>query len=146
MLLINNDEIDHGVKVKILEEHLLNNLVMKSLTDSKLAQSDLNKTLAKFIISWDTKQSLSKVNTLFWGSLTHHCVTCVNNGEDLDSCVQMLSVLSMSDQRQDSLSSVKMVICKLWDELCTILENDDNLQDSLSSVKMVICKLWDELF
>ena len=117
MLILNMEVIDHDFKVKVLEEHLLDGLVIKSLSERKLSEGVLYKSLATFLGSWDTRESVSKLNTLFWSRLTHLCVEAVVSDTDVWSVTTLLSELNTSDK----VSSVKAVICRLWTELVSQL-------------------------
>ena len=126
MLTLNMAELDQEAKIKVMEEHLLDNLVLKSLTERKLAESNLNTTLGKFIKGWDSKASLEKLNTLFWGRLTHHCVCLVEEDADLGPGTRLLAdLLGCEAAEAQQLSSVRGAICAVWARLLAKLGAGD---------------------
>ena len=113
MLILNMEDVNQELKLKVLEEHLLDGLVIKSLTDKRLSEGGLYKSLRTFLGAFETKEAVAKLNSLFWARLTHFCVEAVGCG-DISSVTLMLSTLNSPSNK---ISSVKMVICKLWGEM-----------------------------
>ena len=124
VLILNLQQVDHDEKVNILEEHVLNNLLIRSFSEDKLSDSCLYEVTARFLLSWESKQHMASLNGLLWSSLTHHLTTVIPSQGNFKAPLKLISSFCHQQNRSES---VKLVICSVW---TVLLEELDHSSDS----------------
>jgi len=114
MYVFSQENIQQDLKTKLLEDHLVT-LVMRSLSDRRVANSSLYPTLATYLLAWDktSKTSIAALNTFFWSCLTHNMTKSVEDGENLEPYIIMITKFGESG-KTENLSSLSLLVLKLW--------------------------------
>ena len=139
VLVLSMQQVHHDKKVKLLEEHLLNNLLIRSFSDEKLSGSCLYEVTAKFVLPWESKEQMSSLNSLLWSSLTHHLTTVTPTEANFKPAISLLSCFSRQDR---SSESVKLVTFSVWsvlmEELAQSSESKPKVLASLQNMGYIL--------
>eukprot|EP00092_Neocalanus_flemingeri_P024263 GFUD01026312.1.p1 GENE.GFUD01026312.1~~GFUD01026312.1.p1 ORF type:complete len:1657 (-),score=379.47 GFUD01026312.1:31-5001(-) len=133
MYVFSQESVNQSLKTKLLEEHLVA-LLIRSLSDRRVANSGLYATLATYLLAWDkagnTKATTAALNTFFWSSLTHSLTAVVEEGGDLEPYITMISKIG-SAGKAENISSLSLLVFKLWtmltDQLKANMQPEANL-------------------
>merc|ERR1719318_789910 len=116
---------------------------MKALADDKVATSGFYTNLALYIAAWDragdSKSSIAALNTFFWSTLSDNMAVVVEDGGDLDPYITMIVELG-ADGRAQSLSSLNLLVFKLWSLLTDKLKAQVQTESVLLYLSQVLAQ------
>ena len=141
ILVLNMGDIGQETKVRVLEEHLINNLLVRSFSEDKLSESCLYEFTGQFVLSWEGKEQMSSLNRALWSCLTHQLTTDIPTSAKLKPALKMLSSFC---PHTNSPESVKLVICNVWsvlmEELKHSADREVNVLDCLQNIGYILHK------
>jgi len=142
MYVFSQDSVEQTIKTKLLEEHLIT-LVIRSLSDRRVANSGFYETLASYLSAWEKagegKPSTAALNNFFWSNLTHSLTVVVEDGGELDPYITMIARIG-AEGRAESLSSLNLLVFKLWTLLTDKLKARVNSEANLIHLSQLLAQ------